>query len=746
MPRPAERIRNRRRSRHEADKGSRTKSLPTVDLTVGDVEARAKELVASMPAVDLTVDDVGGDVNSSVESLPTVDLTVDDVEARAKELVASMPAVDLTVDDVGGDVNSSVESLPTVDLTVGDVEARAKELVASMPAVDLTVDDVGGDVNSSVESLPTVDLTVDDVEARAKELVASVPAVDLTVDDVGGDVNSSVESEGQKMNLSENNEKTNGGHQTTDQENVLNPAKVSSSDDVIQEGESSSSDSVSEDSSDSDIQLVEVVHRASNLSERQHPANSFHSDDVFGYLSPIEDLDITVPEEECLQIGHIQSITGNIVVIRACTRRPVLDNGTILFVEHGRRAIGEICDVFGQVKEPYYAIRVNSEEHAYRLGLNTGVEVQCVPKTEYTNFTFANQLRNFRGSDASVENNEEPSQSNIDYSDDEEEREAARIRRRNRRLEGASSNLTQNIDDDEDIHVVFNRREVEAARDGAKGPHRRWRTFRGKVQFHPDWRRGMHLSLAASRRIGDGSYGPATASAMHPPGHPPIRRSGAGYIMSQRALRAARSVNAHPNAGQSNVVGGHMPPPSSSQGLRVPLLPTPETPPQGNVHPAPGSRVQHPYALLPTPSTRPCRTSTETGPSFSSPENTSRNGVNPYRLPIVEANQIVSLPRQELAASSLRSYGPLHNHPSERPVTPLVTTAPSLVQVADPLPGNGYLNVPPICPPTPMASEGRDLVPPLCSQDPFQPERARSYVVMNRPPNAESPGLGGPPL
>jgi len=143
-------------------------------------------------------------------------------------------------------------------------------------------------------------------------------------------------------------------------------------------------------------------------------------------LPPIEDLHITVPEYECIQIGVIASIVDDMVVVKTAPNTAALDLDSVLFLEKGKRPLGRVFDVMGPVVQPIYCVRFNSNEHVAKHNIKAGMEVFYAPRTEHTAFIFLDELMKLKGSDASWENDKEPPPSHIDYSDDEEERRARR--------------------------------------------------------------------------------------------------------------------------------------------------------------------------------------------------------------------------------------------------------------------------------------------------------------------------------
>ncbi|XP_076661527.1 uncharacterized protein LOC143365330 [Halictus rubicundus] len=132
-------------------------------------------------------------------------------------------------------------------------------------------------------------------------------------------------------------------------------------------------------------------------------------------LPPIEDLKISVPEVLCDPLGQVAWMVEQLVVVQPKPDKPTLNLDTILFVDKGKRALGKIFDVFGQVKEPHYCVRFNSSEHIQECDIKVGMTVYYCPNTEYTSLVFLHELMKIRGIDASAD---EPPE----FSDDEEER------------------------------------------------------------------------------------------------------------------------------------------------------------------------------------------------------------------------------------------------------------------------------------------------------------------------------------
>jgi len=134
----------------------------------------------------------------------------------------------------------------------------------------------------------------------------------------------------------------------------------------------------------------------------------------------------------------------------------LFDLDTVLFLEKGRKVLGEVFDVLGQVADPLYCVRFNSNQQILDRGIKIGDVVYCAPKTEHTQFVILSKLMQVRGSDASWEHDVEPPSRYVDYSDDDEEREARQEqrKRRQRKYDFPIQKL-QNVFENTQILVYF---------------------------------------------------------------------------------------------------------------------------------------------------------------------------------------------------------------------------------------------------------------------------------------------------
>ncbi|XP_067003489.2 H/ACA ribonucleoprotein complex non-core subunit NAF1 [Anabrus simplex] len=216
---------------------------------------------------------------------------------------------------------------------------------------------------------------------------------------------------------------------------------------------SSSTAVASSDESDSDIVLPAAPKPDIIRNDEPRTKGELSISD----LPPIEDLHISVPEQECMELGHIESIVGTLVVVQAKKNSPALDLDSVLFLDQGKRPLGRVFDVFGPVKEPCYCIRFNSTEHIREKEIAKGMAVYCAPRSKYSSYVFLPDLLKMKGSDASWEFNNEPPQKFLDYSDDEEERRA-------RRADRATNKEPKEEDPDQPCHKRSNYEQIMNSR------------------------------------------------------------------------------------------------------------------------------------------------------------------------------------------------------------------------------------------------------------------------------------------
>lgn len=168
-------------------------------------------------------------------------------------------------------------------------------------------------------------------------------------------------------------------------------------------------------------------------------------------------LDHTV---KLVKMGEVISIVDEKLVIiqsildeNGLSCKP-LNEETILF-DSNRRELGKVFEVFGPVQAPFYSIRFNNVKEITDncLNVESGASIfYAHDSSEYTKFIFnLDELRRLKGSDASWNNDNEPPAECVDYSDDEQERNAKKELKQKRI--GARKTDQNSDDSDEEIVV-----------------------------------------------------------------------------------------------------------------------------------------------------------------------------------------------------------------------------------------------------------------------------------------------------
>ncbi|XP_065549902.1 H/ACA ribonucleoprotein complex non-core subunit NAF1 [Lathamus discolor] len=142
-------------------------------------------------------------------------------------------------------------------------------------------------------------------------------------------------------------------------------------------------------------------------------------------LPPVEDLTIVLPDDVELKLfGTVSSIIEQLVIIESLRGLPPVNEESIIFKED-RQVAGKIFEIFGPVLHPFYVLRFNTSEHIKAKGINVQDSMYFAPSVEdFTQYIFAEKLKQEKGSDASWKNDQEPPPEALDFSDDEKEREA----------------------------------------------------------------------------------------------------------------------------------------------------------------------------------------------------------------------------------------------------------------------------------------------------------------------------------
>ncbi|KAI1715641.1 gar1/Naf1 RNA binding region domain-containing protein [Ditylenchus destructor] len=160
-------------------------------------------------------------------------------------------------------------------------------------------------------------------------------------------------------------------------------------------------------------------HRPSvNLDKVFDSSRTFDSE--YYNLPPVDDLQIHVDEDISLKrFGVVDKFIDFIVSIKPDPGAPHLDYDTILFDEH-RNAIGEVFEIFGQVRDTMYSIRFNNAEEA-KDALSLGTVVYYAPQEKLiTKTVLTQELFKLKISDVGNDDGDSNDEDKV-FSDDEAE-------------------------------------------------------------------------------------------------------------------------------------------------------------------------------------------------------------------------------------------------------------------------------------------------------------------------------------
>ena len=200
---------------------------------------------------------------------------------------------------------------------------------------------------------------------------------------------------------------------------------------------SSGSSSVSVDSDDeSDIAPITEQDRKKMLDMDEDGADANEiprtKHELLEDEEPVKRPDFVIPADEPIeQLGTITNIVNKTCVITGApspTTR-VLDVGSLL-VFSDRSNLGFVADTFGPVILPMFSVRFSTAEEVEDAGVQLGKIVYLVPK--HANYVFSDTLK-IKGTDASNMHDEE--QSEVEFSDDEQEALYKAERKQQRRQE-----------------------------------------------------------------------------------------------------------------------------------------------------------------------------------------------------------------------------------------------------------------------------------------------------------------------
>ena len=206
-------------------------------------------------------------------------------------------------------------------------------------------------------------------------------------------------------------------------------------------------------------------------------------------LQPVAQLNINLDESiKLIKMGIVISIVDDkLVVIQSIMNEnqlvKPLDEETILF-DSNRKCLGKIFEVFGPVTSPFYSIRFNNSKEIKDncLIVQKGNYIFYAPdSTELTKFIFnVDELRRIKGSDASWNNDNEPPAENLEFSDDEKEKQAKKQLKQNRK--SCNDNLDADSSDSGtvDEHDSLNKKKAKTGNNFATNSNKNNRFQRSK--------------------------------------------------------------------------------------------------------------------------------------------------------------------------------------------------------------------------------------------------------------------------
>ncbi|KAJ7103223.1 NAF1-domain-containing protein [Mycena belliarum] len=212
-------------------------------------------------------------------------------------------------------------------------------------------------------------------------------------------------------------------------------------------------DSTSESDSSSDSDSSESDEEPSKVRVKALDAED---DDELGVVAPtatyfqtkneLVEADIVVPDieevgaDETLErVGEIMSIVDKTVIIKGAPTdiaSPTLDCDTLLVFED-RKVLGYIYETFGPTTQPLYQVKFSAIYPLDQDRVQLSRPIFHVPRR--SKFVSLNQLKKYRGSDASNMHDEEPADDELEFSDDEAE--AAHRRNSKRKRESRANSV-----------------------------------------------------------------------------------------------------------------------------------------------------------------------------------------------------------------------------------------------------------------------------------------------------------------
>ncbi|EKM61596.1 uncharacterized protein PHACADRAFT_248285 [Phanerochaete carnosa HHB-10118-sp] len=180
------------------------------------------------------------------------------------------------------------------------------------------------------------------------------------------------------------------------------------------------------------------------------------------------EIQIVVPEvdhieehENIEKVGEISSIVDKVVIVKGLPQQVqgrvsdrALDSDTLLVFED-RIVLGYIWETFGPTSQPFYRVQFNNAYPPDAEKVQIGREIFHVPaRSKFISVSYLKQM--FKGSDASNAHDEEPVDDELEFSDDEAEREYKRaLKERRAGIDPASKQRTLSLRDADMLDELY---------------------------------------------------------------------------------------------------------------------------------------------------------------------------------------------------------------------------------------------------------------------------------------------------
>lgn len=200
------------------------------------------------------------------------------------------------------------------------------------------------------------------------------------------------------------------------------------------DSDSSEASSSSEDSVDDGYEMLDAEEQARRLMAEDGGSDDEgdgKSHKIPGPLRTVNEKpdevvpkpDITVTEDMKIEdLGCVESVVENLILIKARTsgEYQVLELGSVLCLDD-RTVIGVVAETLGRVQQPYYSVRFTNATAIFEAGISKDTRIYFV--SQHSTYVFTQPLKAVKGSDASNIYDEEVAGDDIEFSDDEAERE-----------------------------------------------------------------------------------------------------------------------------------------------------------------------------------------------------------------------------------------------------------------------------------------------------------------------------------